>query len=158
LGIVFLSMYKACSKRRILHVPNAFKTIDNQLKCLIIHCFECFRRMQNATFRTGFIFDILLKIKHVIEITIFHAWNIEINNIEMLNAWFLARALKIADAYMHACMHVNKTFNTYIDCKNLQIRSFFIVLEKNNRITEYLSQIEIGLCIRIWSATHSEIE
>jgi hypothetical protein len=26
LGIVFLSMYKACSKRRILHVPNAFKT------------------------------------------------------------------------------------------------------------------------------------
>ena len=31
LGIVFLSMYKACSKRRILHVPNAFKTIDNQL-------------------------------------------------------------------------------------------------------------------------------
>jgi hypothetical protein len=30
LGIVFLSMYKACSKRRILHVPNAFKTLDNQ--------------------------------------------------------------------------------------------------------------------------------
>ena len=27
LGIVFLSMYKACSKRRILHVPNAFKTL-----------------------------------------------------------------------------------------------------------------------------------
>jgi hypothetical protein len=47
LGIVFLSMYKACSKRRILiHVPNAFKTIlDNQLKCLIIHSFECIRRM-----------------------------------------------------------------------------------------------------------------
>jgi hypothetical protein len=46
LGIVFLiSMYKACSKRRILHVPNAFKTIDNQLKCLIIRCFECIRRM-----------------------------------------------------------------------------------------------------------------
>jgi hypothetical protein len=43
LGIVFLSMYKACSKRRILLVPNAFKTIDNQLKCLIIHCFECIR-------------------------------------------------------------------------------------------------------------------
>jgi hypothetical protein len=61
LGIVFLAMYKACSKRRILHVPNAFKTIDNQLKCLIIHCFECIRRMQNATFRTGFIFGILLK-------------------------------------------------------------------------------------------------
>jgi hypothetical protein len=29
-----------------------------------------------------------------------------------LNAWFLASALKIADAYMHA-LHVNKTFNTY---------------------------------------------
>ena len=28
-------------------------------------------------------------------------------------------------------MHINKTFNTYRDCKNLQIRSFFIVLEKN---------------------------
>jgi hypothetical protein len=42
LGIVFLSMYKDCSKRRILHVPNAFKTIDNHLKCL---CFECIRRM-----------------------------------------------------------------------------------------------------------------
>jgi hypothetical protein len=37
LGIVFLSMYKlACSKRRILHVPNAFKTLDNQLKSLSI--------------------------------------------------------------------------------------------------------------------------
>jgi hypothetical protein len=29
LGIVFLSMYKACSKRRILHVPNAFEIMDN---------------------------------------------------------------------------------------------------------------------------------
>ena len=29
-----------------------------------------------------------------------------------------------------------------IDCKNLQIRSFFIVLEKNNRITEYSVQIK----------------
>jgi hypothetical protein len=50
LGIVFLSIYKACSKRHILHVPNAFKTMDNQLKCLIIHCFECIQRMLNATF------------------------------------------------------------------------------------------------------------
>jgi hypothetical protein len=39
-------------------------------------------------------------------------------------------------------MHVNKTFNTYRDCKNLQIRSFFIVLEKNNWITEYSAQIK----------------
>ena len=30
LGIVFLSMYEACSKRLILHVPNVFKTLDNQ--------------------------------------------------------------------------------------------------------------------------------
>jgi hypothetical protein len=29
------STYKACSKRRILHVPNAFKTIENQLKLLL---------------------------------------------------------------------------------------------------------------------------
>jgi hypothetical protein len=36
---------QACSKLRILHVPNTFKTIDNQLKRLIIHCFECIRRM-----------------------------------------------------------------------------------------------------------------
>ena len=28
------------------------------------------------------------------------------------------------------------------ECKNLQIRSFFIVLEKNNRITEYSAQIK----------------
>jgi hypothetical protein len=69
-------VYQACSKRRILHaecifdlpnalmhftcrfafcMPNAFKTLDNQPKCLIIHCFECIRRMQNATFRTGLI-------------------------------------------------------------------------------------------------------
>ena len=27
LGIVFLAMHKACYERRILHVPNAFKTL-----------------------------------------------------------------------------------------------------------------------------------
>ena len=30
---------KACFKRRASHVPNALKTIDNLLKCLIIYCF-----------------------------------------------------------------------------------------------------------------------
>jgi hypothetical protein len=29
---------KACFKRRASHVPNALKTIANQLKCLIIYC------------------------------------------------------------------------------------------------------------------------
>ena len=44
-------------------------------------------------------------------------------------------------------LHVNKTFRHAYrepDCKNLQIRSFFIVLEKNNRITEYSVQIKSG--------------
>ena len=31
--------YKACSKRRILHAPNAFKTMDNEAFQLIIYCF-----------------------------------------------------------------------------------------------------------------------
>ena len=31
--------HKVCFKRRASHVPNALKTIDNQLKCLIIYCF-----------------------------------------------------------------------------------------------------------------------
>jgi hypothetical protein len=32
-------LFEACFKRRASHVPNALKTIDNQLKCLIIYCF-----------------------------------------------------------------------------------------------------------------------
>jgi hypothetical protein len=38
-----------------------------------------------------------------------------------------------------------KTFNTYCtepDCKNVQIMYFFIVSEKNNRITDYSAQIK----------------
>jgi hypothetical protein len=30
---------EACFKRRASLVPNGSKTIDNQLKCLIIYCF-----------------------------------------------------------------------------------------------------------------------
>jgi hypothetical protein len=30
---------KACFKRRASHVTNALKTVDNQLKCLIIYYF-----------------------------------------------------------------------------------------------------------------------
>ena len=53
LGIVFLAVYKACSKRRILHVPNEFKTIDNQLKWLISIVLNAFgaykiRRLEQA--------------------------------------------------------------------------------------------------------------
>jgi hypothetical protein len=36
---------KACSKRRILHAPNAFKTMDNEAFQMIIYCFECIRDM-----------------------------------------------------------------------------------------------------------------
>jgi hypothetical protein len=42
-------------------------------------------------------------------------------------------------------IHGTKTkhlIHTDPDCKNLQISSFFIVLEKNNRITEYSAQIK----------------
>jgi hypothetical protein len=37
--LVFGELYKACFRRRASRVPNALKTIDNQLKCLIIYCF-----------------------------------------------------------------------------------------------------------------------
>jgi hypothetical protein len=41
------------------------------------------------------------------------------------------------------CIHVNKhLIHTEPDCKNMQIRSFFIVLKMNNRITNYSAQIK----------------
>ena len=56
----------------------------------------------------------------------------EINNIEMVKCMVFGKRAKNSNA----CMH------TEPDCKNLQIMSFFIVLEKNNRITEYSAQIK----------------
>jgi hypothetical protein len=63
-----------------------------------------------------------------------------------LNAWFLASALKIADAYTCTALHVivNKTFNTYrARLQKLANKVFF-----SYRIFSP-NQIEIGLCIRI---------
>jgi hypothetical protein len=34
-----VNLNEACFKRHASHVPNALKTIDNELKCLIIYCF-----------------------------------------------------------------------------------------------------------------------
>jgi hypothetical protein len=45
---VVMTFAKACSfKRRASHVPNALKTIDNQLKCI--------RHMRSTTFEAGLI-------------------------------------------------------------------------------------------------------
>ena len=42
---LYCAQNEACSKRRILHAPNAFKTMDNEAFQLIIYCFECIRHM-----------------------------------------------------------------------------------------------------------------
>ena len=36
---LFFKLNEACFKRRASDVPNALKTIDNQMKCIIIYCF-----------------------------------------------------------------------------------------------------------------------
>ena len=39
-------------ERRILHVPNATRTIHNEKANLIIYCLNCIRCMQNSTYKT----------------------------------------------------------------------------------------------------------
>ena len=54
------------------------------------------------------------------------------------------------------CMHVNKTFKR---SENLANKVFFIVLEKNNRFSEYSAQIrsKTGFTSEFDPQTHSEI-
>ena len=68
----------------------------------------------------------------------------EINNIEMVECMVFGKRAKnsrcIYACTLHA-LHVNKTFTSNLYRARLQ-KLFFIVLEKNNRITEYSAQIK----------------